>query len=73
MPVPYSDDKSTAAADHLTDSLLTPRQAAEALQISPRTLWSLGNDGTIPIVRIGRLTRYSRRSIERFIADKSAS
>jgi excisionase family DNA binding protein len=39
--------------------LLTPRQAAEALAISPRKLWGLTAAGTIPAVRIGRLVRYS--------------
>jgi len=38
--------------------LLTPKQAAEALAISPRTLWSMTAAGEIPHVRIGRCVRY---------------
>jgi len=38
--------------------LLTPPQAAEALAISPRKLWSLTTSGEIPHVRIGRSVRY---------------
>ena len=37
--------------------LLTPQQAAEALAISPRTLWSLTASGVIPHVRNQRLDR----------------
>lgn len=36
------------------DSLsLRPREAAKALGISERLLWSLTQDGTIPCVRVG--------------------
>ena len=38
--------------------LLTPRQAAEALAISQRKLWSMTASGEIPHVRIGRSVRY---------------
>ena len=37
---------------------LRPQQAAAALGISPRTLWSLTQDGEIPCVRIGRAKLY---------------
>ena len=32
---------------------LRPRQAAKALNISPRLLWQLTKDGHIPCVRVG--------------------
>jgi excisionase family DNA binding protein len=32
---------------------LRPRDAAKALGISPRLLWQLTKDGTIPCVRVG--------------------
>jgi excisionase family DNA binding protein len=32
---------------------LRPREAAQALGISPRTLWQLTRDGHIPCVRVG--------------------
>ncbi len=38
--------------------LLSPKQAAEALAISPRKLWSLTASGEIPHVKIGRCVRY---------------
>jgi excisionase family DNA binding protein len=39
--------------------LLKPQDAAGALQISRRKLWSLTADGIIPSVRLGRAVRYS--------------
>ena len=38
--------------------LLTPRQAAHALQISERKLWSMKASGEIPHVLLGRCVRY---------------
>jgi len=38
--------------------LLTPREAAKALAISPRKLWAMTASGEIPHVRIGRCVRY---------------
>jgi excisionase family DNA binding protein len=32
---------------------LRPRQAAQALSISPRHLWQLTQDGHVPCVRVG--------------------
>jgi excisionase family DNA binding protein len=48
--------------------LLTPKQAAAALSISTRTLWSLTDRGQLPAVRIGRAVRYSIRDLESWIA-----
>ena len=39
--------------------LLTPRQAAKALAICEKTLWSLTKRGELPVVWIGRAKRYS--------------
>jgi len=38
--------------------LLTPREAAKALAISPRKLWAMTASGEIPHVRLGRCVRY---------------
>ena len=50
--------------------LLTPQQAAEALAISPRKLWSMTASGEIPHLRLGRCVRYPYRDLERFIDQK---
>ena len=38
--------------------LLTPKQAAEALAISPRKLWGMTASGELAHLRIGRAVRY---------------
>jgi Helix-turn-helix domain len=47
--------------------LLTPAEAATALRISPRLLWSKTKLGEIPCVRIGKAVRYSPAALQRFI------
>jgi excisionase family DNA binding protein len=47
--------------------LLTPKQAAETLAISPRKLWSLTASGRIPSIRIDRCVRYSVDDIQLWI------
>lgn len=54
-----------------TPLLLTPRQAAEALAISERTLWTLTDRGDVPCVRIGRLVRYPATALAQWIADRA--
>ena len=49
--------------------LLKAGQAAAVLGISERKLWELTNRGVIPCVRIGRSVRYSRRTLEAWIAE----
>jgi len=50
--------------------LLTPRDAARALAISPRKLWAMTASGEIPCVRLGRSVRYHPASLEKFIHAK---
>jgi len=47
--------------------LLTAKEAARALAISERTLWSLTRNGDIPSVRFGRAVRYDPRDLDRWI------
>lgn len=51
--------------------LLTPKQAAEALAISPRKLWGMTASGEISSVRLGRAVRYSVEDLQRFVASRS--
>ncbi|QDT51690.1 Helix-turn-helix domain protein [Symmachiella dynata] len=50
--------------------LMSPRQAAAALAISPRTLWSLTAAGKIPHIRIGRSVRYAIDDLQDWIAKR---
>jgi hypothetical protein len=58
--------KSQAKAD-TAPALLTEPDAARRLGISPRSLWSLANDGHIAFVRIGTSKRYDPRELDRYI------
>ena len=48
--------------------LLTPRQAARALAISPRKLWGMTARREIRHLRIGRLVRYAVSDLRQWIA-----
>lgn len=52
--------------------LLTAREAAKALNICERTLYSLTKAGELPVVRIGRAVRYNVQDIKDFIEKKSS-
>ena len=47
--------------------LLTAKQAAESLAISPRKLWGMTAGGEIPFLRIGRCVRYPVDDLQRWI------
>ncbi len=48
--------------------LLKPREAAEALAISEKSLYTYTRDGLIPVVTIGRSKRYALADLEAWIA-----
>jgi excisionase family DNA binding protein len=62
IEVPRPDEGTTQAR-----LLLKGPEAALALAVSPRTLWSLTKSGSIPCVRIGRAVRYSKADLEAWI------
>lgn len=50
--------------------LLTSRQAAQALQISERKLWSMKASGEIPHVLLGRSVRYPVADLQQWIDER---
>ena len=50
--------------------LLTSRQAAEALQISERKLWSMQASGEMPHIRLGRSVRYPVADLQQWIEER---
>ncbi len=51
--------------------LLSPREAAQALAISERTLWQMTKDGAIESIKVGtRSVRYPVAGLERWIAEQ---
>ena len=53
--------------------LLTEREAAKYLRVSPRTLWTLRRDGKARATVIGRKVFYTRDNLDRFIAESEKS
>lgn len=50
---------------------LSPKQAADALSISERKLWSLTNSGEIPARRCGNRVLYSVVALQNWIDEQS--
>ena len=48
--------------------LVRPKDAAAYLAISERKLWSLSKEGIIPLIRLGRATRYDLNDLNNFIS-----
>jgi hypothetical protein len=57
--------------DHATETalLVSPREAARMLAVSPRKLWAMTFEQApaLPYVRCGRLVRYSPDDLRRWI------
>jgi excisionase family DNA binding protein len=52
--------------------LLKPKEAAQSLAISERTLWQLTNQGDLPCVRIGRSVRYDPADLACWIQQRKS-
>ena len=50
---------------------LRPREAARAIGISERTLFSWTKSGSVPHVKIGRAVLYPVESLKRWLAEQS--
>jgi excisionase family DNA binding protein len=62
-----SNGERAAAAD-----VLTVREAAALLKLSPRTVGEYGARGVLPSVKIGRHRRFSRRQLEALMGAESS-
>lgn len=51
------------------ERLLRPKEAADLLGVSERSLWALAHSGQISCVRIGRLVRYEPAALRDWIAN----
>jgi excisionase family DNA binding protein len=52
--------------------LVTPKQAAQSLAISERTLWTLTDKGEIKRIQIGRCVRYDLDDLRCWIEKQKA-
>jgi excisionase family DNA binding protein len=64
MPTPYTSDEYAALPP-----VLTLTQAARMLGMSEEQLRRLAVDGAVPAVQIGRMWRFSKSRLERFVAE----
>lgn len=76
---PGSSDQTNGGLYNLSEDgridslkmLLTEAEAAVALGISRRTLWTLRNDGKIPFVRIGKCIRYPVQALKEWVDNQN--
>lgn len=62
---------SNASSNEAAPLLLSPREAAKALSICEKTLWTITQKGEIPVIKIGRLVRYPLEGLKTWIESKS--
>ena len=70
MPSRERDAAEGAEAKPAEPLLLRPVEAAKALAVSPRKLWSITAGREIPCVRIGRAVRYDPADLRRWIEEQ---
>lgn len=51
------------------EQLLTPREAAEVLNVSTRTIYREGERGNLKKIRVGSRLRFRMEDIQKYIAD----
>lgn len=54
-------------------NLLTVKEAAAFLKLSPDTIYRATKAGTLPHVRIGRSIRLSKEALENYISDSAVT
>jgi excisionase family DNA binding protein len=50
---------------------LRPREAAKALGVSERTLWTWTKEGRVPCVRLGSSVRYPVDALKRWLSEQA--
>ena len=63
--------KNNEPPDESLPLLLSPRDAAKALSVCEKTLWTITQKGDIPVIKIGRLVRYPVEGLRSWINNKS--
>jgi excisionase family DNA binding protein len=61
--------RSTAAPDNLRDlpMILRVSEVAEVLRVDPDTVYSMVHRGELPVIRVGRMFRFSRDQLMHFV------
>ena len=63
--------KAEPTSDTTPRLALRPKDAAKALGIGPRLLWSMTNRGEIPHIKLGKAVLYPVAVLERWLADRA--
>ena len=65
----------TTVAPVAPPELLTREQAAEYLSVKPQTLavWATLGRYNLPVVHVGRLVRYRREDLDRFLESRTTT
>jgi excisionase family DNA binding protein len=61
------------SAGQVVPLLLSIREAAIALGVCERTVWSLAKEQSLPYVRVGRRVLFSRATLEAWIARQEST
>ncbi len=61
------ENKNATGGQAVMHPLLTYREAATVLGVTPRTVWTLVQAGTLPAARFGRSVRIDPADLRRFI------
>ena len=56
----------------MNEKLLTPKQVAERLQVTERTVYGWLRRGTLPALKLGRLWRIRSEDLEAFLESARA-
>jgi len=66
-----SDDRDDRLSVQVPALALKPAQAAAAIGVSPRKLWSLTAGGEVPHVRLGKSVVYPVDQLRAWLADQA--
>ena len=69
--MPKKSALATRSPDPHTDPLLTTAEAAELLNVSPRTVEDWRLDRKLPAVKVGRLNRFRRSAVLALIHEEA--
>ena len=71
-PIPTIQISEPDHADAAPRLALRPKEAAVALSIGERLLWSMTNRGEIPHIKLGKCVLYPVAELERWLSEQAA-
>lgn len=57
--------------DHVARLAMRPKEAAKALGIGERLLWSMTNRGEIPHIKLGKAVLYPVLELQRWLSERA--